>query len=253
VIKVCYTGLVLINNPIQMIVLSIMHPIIEQARSEGRTVLTEAESKELLGQAGINVIDTRLAASRSEAASISRQLGFPVALKIASPDILHKNDAGGVRLGLETIEQVEVACDEILGNISQKYPQAKVHGISVQKMALPGVEVIIGMTKDIQFGPVLMFGLGGLWVEILEDVSLRVTPITRKDAREMIKEIKGYRLLTGYRGQEPVNIPALEDMLLAASVFVEENPVVKELDLNPVIAYGDGAIAVDARVILEDT
>jgi acetyl-CoA synthetase (ADP-forming) len=236
-----------------MIVLSIMHPIIEQARSEGRTVLTEVESKELLRQAGINVIDTRLAASRSEAASISRQLGFPVALKIASPDILHKNDAGGVRLGLETPEQVEEACDEILSNASQKYPRAKVHGISVQKMVVPGVEVIIGMNKDIQFGPVLMFGLGGLWVEILEDIALRVTPITRKDAGEMIREIKGYRLLTGYRGQEPVNIPALEDMLLAASAFVEENTVVKELDLNPVIARGDGAVAVDARVILEDT
>ncbi len=230
-----------------------MHPIVEQARSEGRTALTEIESKGLLGGAGINVIDTRPAASGSEAASISRQLGFPVALKIASPDILHKSDAGGIRLGLETPEQVEAACDEILKNVSEKHPRVKVHGISVQKMALPGVEVIIGMTKDVQFGPVLMFGLGGLWVEILEDVSLRVTPITRKDAGEMIREIKGYKLLTGYRGQEPVDISALEDMLLAVSAFVEENPAVKEIDLNPVIARGDGAVAVDARVILEDS
>ena len=230
----------------------IMHPVIERARSEARTILTEIESKELLGQAGINVTDTRLATSSSEAVTISNQLGFPVVLKIASPDILHKNDAGGVRLALQTPVQVEEAYDEILKNIKQNYRQARVQGVSVQKMAPPGVEVVIGMSKDAQFGPVLMFGLGGILVEIIEDVSLRVTPITRKDAAEMIKEIKGYRLLAGYRGQEPVDTSKLEDMLLAISGFVEENPVVKELDLNPVLAYSDNAIAVDARVILED-
>jgi len=230
----------------------IMHPVIERARSEARTILTEIESKELLGQAGINITDTRLATSSSEAVTISSQLGFPVVLKIASPDILHKNDAGGVRLALQTPVQVEEAYDEILKNIKQNYRQARVQGVSVQKMAPPGVEVVIGMSKDAQFGPVLMFGLGGILVEIIEDVSLRVTPITRKDAAEMIKEIKGYRLLAGYRGQEPVDTSKLEDMLLAISGFVEENPVVKELDLNPVLAYSDNAIAVDARVILED-
>jgi len=230
----------------------IMHPVIERARSEARTILTEIESKELLGQAGINITDTRLATSSSEAVTISSQLGFPVVLKIASPDILHKNDAGGVRLALQTPVQVEEAYDEILKSVGQNYPQARVQGVSVQKMAPPGVEVVIGMSKDAQFGPVLMFGLGGILVEIIEDVSLRVTPITRKDAAEMIKEIKGYRLLAGYRGQEPVDTSKLEDMLLAISGFVEENPVVKELDLNPVLAYSDNAIAVDARVILED-
>jgi len=230
----------------------IMHPVIERARSEARTILTEIESKELLGQAGINVTDTRLATSSSEAVTISSQLGYPVVLKIASPDIVHKNDAGGVRLALQTPVQVEEAYDEILKSAGQNYSQARVQGVSVQKMAPPGVEVVIGMSKDAQFGPVLMFGLGGILVEIIEDVSLRVTPITRKDAAEMIKEIKGYRLLAGYRGQEPVDTSKLEDMLLAVSDFVEENPVVKELDLNPVLAYSDNAIAVDARVILED-
>jgi acyl-CoA synthetase (NDP forming) len=230
-----------------------MHPVIERVRSEDRLFLTEIESKELLGQAGINVNDTRLATSRSEAVSISKQLGFPVAMKIASPDIVHKNDVGGVRLGLETPEQVEKAYDEILRNISQQHPQARVPGVSVQKMSPPGIEVIIGMSKDAQFGPVLMFGLGGLWVEILEDVSIRVTPITRRDAGEMIREIKGYKLLTGYRGQEPVDISGLEDMLLAVSEFVEGNPIVREIDLNPVIARSDGDVAVDARVVLEDS
>jgi len=238
---------------IQVIALLTMHPIIERAKSEARVLLTEIESKELLRQAGINIIDTKPASSRPEAISISKQLGFPVALKIASPDIVHKNDAGGVRLGLETPEQVEKAYDEILTAISQKHPQARVQGVSVQGMAPQGIEVIIGMSRDAQFGPVLMFGLGGVWVEILEDTSLRIIPVTRKDAAEMIREIKGYQLLTGYRGQAPVDISKLEDFLLAVSDFVEQNPIVKELDLNPVVAYTDGAIAVDARVILEDS
>lgn len=225
--------------------------IIKKVIGEGRVLLTETESKQLLRQAGINTVDTRLAVSPAEAVAISQQLGFPVVLKIASPDIVHKNDVGGVRLGLETPEQVARAYDEIIAGVRQKQPKAKVDGVSVQGMAPPGVEVIVGMSKDAQFGPVVMFGLGGVWVEILQDVSLRITPITRRDAGEMIREIKGYKLLTGYRGQEPVDLSKLEDILLAVSDFAEQNPLVKEIDLNPVIAYRDSAVAVDARVILE--
>ena len=227
--------------------------IIDKARSEGRSLLTEIESKELLKQAGIGVIDTKLATSREEAISISRRLGFPVVLKIASPDIVHKSDAGGVKLGLQTSKQVGKAYDDILRTISPEYPQAMIQGVSVQKMAHPGVEVIIGMSRDAQFGPVLMFGLGGTLVEIMKDVSFRIVPLTRRDAGEMIREIKGYPLLEGYRGQEPVDVSNLEELLLKVSDFVEQNPEVKELDLNPIFAYSDGAIAVDARVILEET
>ena len=225
--------------------------IIDKVKNEARVFLTEIESKELLGQAGINIIDTRLATSRDEAISLSKQIGFPAVLKIASPDIVHKSDAGGIKLGLKTPKQVGAAYDDILKVISKKHPQAKIQGVSVQRMARPGVEVIIGMSKDAQFGPVLMFGLGGVWVEVLKDVSFRITPLTKKDAEEMIREIKGYPLLTGYRGQDPVNISKLEDFLLKASDFAELNPVVKEIDLNPIFAYSDGAVAVDARVILE--
>jgi len=228
------------------------HQIIDKARSEGRTVLTEIESKELLRQAGIRVIDTRLALSREEASSISRQFGFPVVLKIASPDIVHKSDAGGVKLGLKTTKQVGKAYDDILLTVRQRHPQAMIQGVSVQKMARPGVEVIIGMSKDAQFGPVLMFGLGGILVEVLKDVSFRIVPLTKRDAGEMIREIKGYPLLEGYRGQEPVDVSNLEELLLKVSDFVEQNPEVKELDLNPIFAYSDGAVAVDARLILED-
>ena len=225
--------------------------IIDKARREGRSLLTEVESKQLLKQAGVSVIDTNLAASREEAISISRQFGFPVVLKIASPDIVHKSDAGGVKLGLKTSKQVGKAYDDILGAISQKYPQAMIQGVSVQKMARPGVEVIIGMSKDAQFGPVVMFGLGGILVEILKDVSFRIVPLTRRDAGEMIREIKGYPLLEGYRGQEPVDVSNLEELLLKVSDFVEQNPEVRELDLNPIFACSDGAVAVDARIVLE--
>jgi len=226
--------------------------VIDKARSEGRTVLTEVESKEFLKAAGIDVVDTRLATSKEEAISISQQLGFPVVLKIASPDIVHKSDDGGVKLGLNDTNQVGEAYDQILGAIRQKHPKAKVQGVAVQKMARPGVEVIIGMSKDAQFGPVLMFGLGGVLVEVLKDVSFRIVPLSRRDAAEMLREIKGYPLLEGYRGQEAVDISHLEELLIKVSDFVEKNPEIRELDLNPVFAYSDGAIAVDARVILEE-
>ena len=228
------------------------HAIIERARNEGRVFLTEVESKELLGEAGISVIPARLAKTPQEAAAIGRELGFPVALKIASPDIVHKSDSGGVRLGLATPEQVVEAGDAMLKETAREYPLAAVQGLSVQAMAPPGTEVIIGMARDAQFGPVLMFGLGGIWVEVLKDISLRVTPLTRRDAREMIEEIRGFPVLRGERGREPADITALEDMLLAVSAFVAGNPAVRELDLNPVIAFGNGAVAVDARIVLEE-
>ena len=225
--------------------------IIEKVKSEGRSLLTEIEAKELLKQAGVSVVDTRLATSKEEAISISQQLGFPVVLKIASPDVVHKSDAGGVKLSLKTSRQVGKAYDDILAAIRKEYPQAKIQGVSVQRMARPGVEVIIGMSQDAQFGPVIMFGLGGILVEILKDVSFRIVPLAKRDAREMIREIKGYPLLEGYRGQEPVDVANLEELILKVSNFVEQYPDVEELDLNPIFAYSDDAVAVDARVILK--
>lgn len=226
--------------------------MITKARNEGRNLLTEIEAKELLKQAGIDVVDTRLATSREEAISTGEQLGFPLVLKIASPDVIHKSDAGGVKLNLKTARQVGKAYDDILRAIKQKQPEARIQGVSVQKMARPGVEVIIGISQDAQLGPVLMFGLGGIFVEILKDVSFRIVPLTRRDAREMIREIKGYPLLEGYRGQEPVDIAKLEEMIIKVSTFIEQTPEIKELDLNPIFAYSEGAIAVDARVVLEE-
>jgi acyl-CoA synthetase (NDP forming) len=225
--------------------------IINQVRAEGRTILTEIEAKELLKEAGIDVVEAKLATTKEKAVAISQKLGFPVVLKIASADIVHKSDAGGVKLGLKTAVQVGKAYDDIMKSIQKSFPDAKIEGVSVQKMAKPGVEVIIGMSKDAQFGSVLMFGLGGIFVEILKDVSFRIVPLIKRDAKEMIREIKGLPLLQGYRGSEPVNLENLENILLKVSEFAENTPEVKELDLNPIFAYKNGAIAVDARVILE--
>jgi acyl-CoA synthetase (NDP forming) len=231
--------------------ISMADMIIEKARKENRILLTEIEAKELLKKAGIPVVETRLAVSKPEAVSIAKALGYPVVLKIASADVVHKSDAGGVKLGLRTAMQVGKAYDDIMKSIKAAFPDAKIEGVSVQTMARPGVEVIIGMSKDAQFGPVLMFGLGGVLVEILKDVSFRIVPLAKRDTREMIREIKGFPLLQGYRGSEPVDVENLENMLLNVSEFVEKTPEVKEIDLNPIFAYKDGAVAVDARVILE--
>ena len=225
--------------------------ILKQAKQENRTQLTEIESKELLQEAGISVIETKLARTKKEAISLSKSIGFPIVLKVTSPDIIHKSDSGGVKLGLANVTQVGNAYSEIMLSIRQGFPKARVQGVAVQKMARPGIEIIIGVSRDAQFGPVLMFGLGGILVEVLKDVSFRIIPLTRQDAKEMIREIKGYPLLQGYRGQEPADIPYLEQLIVKVSELVEQYPQIKELDLNPVFAYKDGAVAVDARIILE--
>ncbi len=214
-------------------------------------VLNEFESKEMLRQAGIPVIPTVMVNSKKDAIAAAKKIDFPVVMKIASPDIAHKSDVGGVRLGLFNTTQAGKAYGDILYSVKEKKPGTKIDGITVQAMAKPGIEVIIGMNKDPQFGPVIMFGLGGILVEILKDVSFRLIPLERRDAAEMIREIKGYTLLKGVRGQPPINIATLENLILKVSEFVSQNPQIKELDINPVIASPEGVLAVDARIVLE--
>ena len=224
--------------------------IIDRAKTDGRRTLTEIESKDILEEAGIPTAHARLATTADEAVAAAKEIGFPVALKIVSPDITHKSDIGGVKLNLTTPDEVKAAFDEIVAAAMKAQPDATIDGVSIQKMARPGIEVIMGMSQDAQFGPVLMFGLGGILVEVLKDVSFRLVPITPRDARQMVQEIKGRPLLEGYRGQEPADVEALEKLLLRLSDFIEKHPEIAELDLNPIFAYKDGAIAVDARIIL---
>ena len=224
---------------------------ISQARTEKRTVLTEIEAKQILAEAGINCTDTKLAKSKDDAVSLSEEIGFPVVLKISSVDITHKSDAGGVKVNLKDRAEVENAFDEIMTSAKDKFPDADIEGVSVQSMAKPGTEIIVGMTKDAQFGPVLMFGLGGVFVEVLKDVAFRIVPLEKRDAAEMIRDIKGFKILEGYRGQDPADIPFLEAMLLKLSELVDKTEGIAEIDMNPVFAYKQGAVVVDARIILE--
>lgn len=225
--------------------------IITSARREARTVLTEPEAKSLLGGAGIPVNRCDLAASRQAAAAAAAEIGYPVVLKIVSPDVVHKSDAGGVALNLASESEVVAAYDAIMARVTAAFPQAKLLGVSVQPQAPAGLELIVGMSRDAQFGPVIMFGLGGIFVEVIEDVTLRLVPLKRRDVREMLDEIKGAKLLGQFRGRPPVDRTALEDLLLKLSDFVAAHPEIEQIDLNPVLAYPNGVLAVDARVILK--
>ena len=224
--------------------------IIDVARSEGRTILTEIEAKQVLEEAGVPVSPARLAKTRAEAMQVAAQLGFPIVLKIVSPQITHKSDVGGVALNLTSADEVGAAFERVVASAKQHEPDATIDGVAVQRREKQGTEVIVGMTTDAQFGPVMMFGLGGVMVEILKDVAFRVVPINERDARQMIHEIKGFPLLEGYRGSDPADIEKLQALLMKVSSFIEQHPEIAELDLNPVFAYKDGAIAVDARIVL---
>ena len=224
--------------------------IIQGVISEGRKVLLEPEAKALIADYGIPVTRVKVAKTEDEAVQFAREIGLPVVLKIVSPDVLHKSDVGGVRVNLKSEEEVRRAYREIMESVKSRVPNARIVGVLIQEFAPAGVEVIIGLIKDPQFGPTVMFGLGGVFVEVFRDVSFRVAPLTERDAEEMISEIKGRKLLEGYRGTEPVDKEALVDALVKVGQIGVENPEIKEMDLNPVMAYPRGLKVVDARVIL---
>jgi acyl-CoA synthetase (NDP forming) len=194
---------------------------------------------------------TALADSPKAASRFARVHGLPVALKISSPDIVHKSDVGGVRLNLTSIKAVERSYGEILGAARNAFPEAQLDGVLVSKMAAPGVEVIVGMNRDPQFGPIMLFGLGGVLVELFRDVSLRPLPLSQDEAHGMIREIRGYRLLAGYRGKLAVNEDALADCILQVAEMAVAHQEILEIDLNPVFAYPDGIMVVDARIIVQ--
>lgn len=210
-------------------------------------ILTEFESKELLKQIGIAIPEQRLTSSKEETLSAAREIGFPVVLKLMAEDIVHKSDTGAVKLNIKNEDDVKRGFDELMNIPSQKPKQ-----ISVQKMASePITELIIGMGTDAQFGPYVMFGVGGILVELLEDVSFRIVPITEYDAKEMIQEIKGFPLLDGYRGKPKADLNAIVGTLLKISDLVIKHENINEMDLNPVFIYNKGLICVDARIILK--
>jgi len=225
--------------------------IISQAKKEGRRALLEPEAKMVCMDYGIPVTKFKVAENEDQAAQYANEIGYPVVLKIVSPDIIHKSDAGGVMVNLKTATDVQNAYRKILENVKKYKADAQIAGILVQEMAPQSTETIVGAIKDPQFGQTIMFGLGGIFVELLKDVTFRVAPITADDAKEMITQLKAYPLLNGFRNTPPADINALVAILVATSKLIMENPEIKELDLNPVLAYQSGAKTVDARMILE--
>ena len=225
--------------------------IIAQVRSENRKALLESEAKSIVMEYGVTVPKFQLATNEKEAAKIAETLGFPVVAKIVSPEIIHKSDAGGVKVGLKTPADVEAAYKTIMENAKKYDPNANLLGVLIMEMAPQGTEVIVGAIKDPQFGATIMFGLGGIFVEVLKDVTFKIAPISIDEAKEMITSLKAAALLKGYRNTPPVDIDALAQIIVNVSTLLTEHPEIAELDLNPVLAYTKGAKTVDARIILE--
>ncbi|HIH44122.1 MAG TPA: acetyl-CoA synthetase [Candidatus Methanoperedenaceae archaeon] len=205
----------------------------------------------MLGEYGIPLVPYEFARTRVEAVAAAKRVGYPCAMKISSKDIPHKTDAGGVVLGIASDGDAGKAFDSIMANARNFAKGASLDGVVVQKMPGKGIETIIGIKKDPQFGHVLMFGLGGIFVEVYKDIAFRVAPVSVREALDMVREIKGYRILAGLRRQVPYDIDAVVQVLMAASTLVEERGDIAEMDINPLIVHESGATAVDARALFE--
>jgi acetyltransferase len=226
--------------------------IIREVREDERRVLLGHEAHAIAEAYGIPVAKIELATSSEEAKQIAEELGYPVVLKIASPDIVHKSDVGGIEIGLQTPEEVEEAFLRIVENARDGRPKAIIYGVDVQEMAEAGKELIVGCSRDVQFGPLIMFGAGGVYVNFLEDVAFRLAPMTRTDAKALIDETKISTLLKGVRGEPPSDVKALEDTILRISQLVTDFSDIVELDINPVFAYeqNEGVSAVDVKITI---
>ncbi|MDF1514019.1 MAG: acetate--CoA ligase [Anaerolineae bacterium] len=226
--------------------------LFDRVRSEGRVSIGDAEAWTVLDAYGFKVPISKLAATSEEAVAIADEIGYPVVMKIASPDILHKTDVGGVKLNIRTPSDVRDAFDLMVYRAGRYVPGAQIWGCQVQQMVTGGREILLGMSRDPQFGPLVAFGLGGIYVEALKDVSFRVAPFGREEAKEMIREIRSYRLLEGVRGEPPVDMEALENSLLIISRLVTDFPEIVELDINPLMVFEEerGAMAIDMRLVL---
>jgi acetyltransferase len=229
--------------------------IIERHLRQNKREVGELESKEILEAYGFMTPRGEIATTAEQAASIASQIGYPIVLKIWSPDILHKSDVGGVQLGLNNARQVMDAFDLMMYRIPKKAPEANILGVLVQEMCDKGHEVILGMNRDPAFGPLMMFGMGGIFVEVLKDVSFYLAPLTADEARKMLVRTRTYHLLKGARGQEGVDIDVIAEALQRVSQLVTEFPQIQEMDINPFMVGRPGTtpVAVDARISVEET
>jgi len=224
--------------------------VIKQHRHD----LIENEARQVLTAYGFRLPENRIATTTNEAVAAASEIGYPVVMKIASPDVLHKSDMGGVRVGLETGAMVEEAFFDITSNIQLRQPKARILGVMVQEMIPQGKEVILGITRDMQFGPMIMFGLGGIYVEVLKDVAFRIAPLSVEEAGAMIRDVRSFPLLRGVRGEAPADIEGIQDALLRLSQMTIDFPEIIEADINPLLVCpeGQGTVAVDARITLQE-
>ena len=226
--------------------------IIQSARNEKRKLLLEPEAKKICLAYGMPTPAFGVAQNPSEAIKLAGEIGFPVVLKVVSQDVLHKTEAGAVLLDLNSMEQVEDGYNQIISKVRTYNDRARISGVLVQHMAPKGIEVIVGGLRDSQFGPTVLFGLGGIFVEVLKDASFRVSPLSELDSRQMIREIRAYSILQGARGQPASDEEAIVRILQSTSRIMIENPAIQQMDLNPLIVYAAGANIVDARIILSE-
>ncbi len=224
--------------------------IIADATAAGRTALSEIESKKILDAIGIPSAIPEHADSADLAALHASKMGFPVVLKVLSPDVTHKSEVGGVELNLKSVEEVRAAFARIRDSLTKKQPGAKFEGVAVQPMAKPGLELIAGIVRDERFGPLIVVGLGGIFVELLKDTALRLAPVDTKEARAMLLSLRGAAMLQGVRGSAAVDIDAIANTIAKLSEFAAATPEIKEMDLNPIVAYPHGIITLDARVLI---
>lgn len=225
--------------------------IFEAVKRDGRLVLLGSEAAQITETYGIPTAPVKLANSPDEAVSVAETMGYPVVLKIASPKIIHKTDVGGIKINLKNAEEVHRGFIEIIEIVQRYLPEVVIYGVEVQKMMPKGVELIVGMSKDVQFGPLIAFGLGGIYVNLLKDVSFRLARgLNRKEIETMISETKAYTLLRGYRGEKPVDLNALINLIGQVGRLVLDFPEITEMDINPVFAYPDGASALDIKITI---
>jgi acetyl coenzyme A synthetase (ADP forming)-like protein len=228
--------------------------VFDHVRSENRLSIGDAESRQILQAYGLRIPKSEIAETPEIAATIAGKIGFPVVLKIASPDILHKTDIGGVKIGLQNAADVRDAYELMVYRAQRYIPEARIWGCLVQEMAPSGgLEVLVGMNRDPQFGPLITFGLGGIYVETLKDVTFRVAPLSRQEAEEMMMQVRAHALLDGIRGQPPMDKSAIVDTLLRVSQLVQDFPDIIEMDINPLMVYhqGEGTLALDMRLVLK--
>lgn len=227
--------------------------ITSAARKEQRRNLLEHEAFRVFNLYGIPTPSYELAENGEEAVASARRIGYPVVIKIVSPEILHKTEAGGVILAITSDNELRAGFKQIVANARSSNPQCRIRGVIVESMISQGVEAIIGALRDEQFGPSVMFGLGGIFTELVKDVSFRVIPISRFDAEELVDDLRFSAVLKGFRGRPPPDREAIVDILLRSCRLIVEIPEIESLDLNPVVAHETDAIAVDGRILLADT